>query len=149
MKRRTVIWLGSLLVGGLVAGASAGAIAAHGRGQAMMQRVAAGAIDEALDQAQVTPEQRAAIHGARDRLFTLAGDHWKARPARLEAVLALFEADQVDTDRLLALRRQIEEEHAKIADAVGQALVEAHDVLTAPQRKALADYVRAHRHPMH
>jgi hypothetical protein len=49
-----------------VAGASALAVAAHGRGPAMMQRVAAVAIDEALDQAQVTPEQRAKIHGARD-----------------------------------------------------------------------------------
>ena len=149
MKRRTVIWLGSLLAGGFVAGASVFAVAAHGRGQPFMQRVAAVAIDEALDQAQVTPEQRAGIHGARDRLFTIMGDHWNARPARVEAILALFEAARVDSDRLVALRRQIEEEHAKIADAVGQALVEAHDVLTAPQRKAIADYVRAHRHPMH
>jgi hypothetical protein len=42
------------------------------------------------------------------RLFTVVGDHWKARPARLEAVLALFEADQVDPDRLLALGGRFE-----------------------------------------
>lgn len=63
MKRRTVIWLGSLLAGSLVAGASAVAMA--GQGDAPM------VIDEALHQAQATPEQRGAIHASGDRRAAL------------------------------------------------------------------------------
>ena len=38
-----------------------------------------------------------------------------------------------------------EAEHRQVADAISQALVDVHDVLTPAQRKAVADYVRAHR----
>jgi len=146
MTRRT--WLGVLAVPlvGLVAGA--GALAwAHGGGgmrHSMMKRFVASMLDDALDRAQVTPEQRTQVHAVRDRVFAGVEEHHKTRGARLEEALALFEADRVDPARVEALRRAREEHHAKMAGAIEQAIVEVHDILTAPQRKALADYVREH-----
>lgn len=149
MRRRTMIGLGVALAGIGLTGAAAFARPPHWMGDGMMRRFASAAIDEALDHAQVTPEQRATIHATRDRLFLIMEAHGKGRPARLHEVLALFEGDTVDAGRLQALRQEIEAEHGRIADAVGQALGEVHDVLTPTQRKALTDYVRARRHPMH
>ena len=108
----------------MLAGAAAIAGATHGR-ETMMRRMADAAIDGALDEAQASPEQRAAIHAARDRVFAVVEEHRKGRPARRDELLALFERDRLD-DRLPALRQQIESEHEKIA--------------------AVADYVRSHRH---
>jgi hypothetical protein len=48
-----------------------------------------------------------------------------------------------------ALHREAEAARARIRQAVHEAIVEAHDVLTPAQRKVVADYVRRHRfaHP--
>jgi Spy/CpxP family protein refolding chaperone len=147
MRRRAVIGLSVAAIGILVAGAGAFALA-HGPGrEAMMRRMAMAALDGALDEAQATPEQRAAIGAARDRVFVAIQDHRRDRQARLDEILTLFEGDRLD-DGLRAFRSQIEAEHGKIADALSAALVEAHAVLTPTQRKTLADYVRSHR-PMH
>ena len=147
MRRRTVIGLSVAAIGTLVAGACAFAVA-HGPGrEAMMRRMALAAIDGALDEAQASPEQRAAIRAACDRVLAAVQDHRRERPARLDGMLALFEGDRLE-DGLRALRGRIEAEHGKIADALSAALVEAHGVLTPAQRKVVADYVRNHR-PMH
>ena len=68
MRRRTVIGLVAGVIGSVAVGAAAMASAGHGR-EAMMRRMAAAAIDGALDEAQVSAEQRATIHTARDRVF--------------------------------------------------------------------------------
>jgi hypothetical protein len=107
--------------------------------------MATAAIDGALDEAQASAEQRAAIHAARDRVVAAIQDHRRERGARVDGMLALFEGERLD-DGLRALRRQIEAEHEKIADTVTAALVDAHAVLTSAQRKVVADYVRSHRH---
>jgi uncharacterized membrane protein len=145
MTRRT--WLAVLAVPllGLVAGA--GALAwAHGGGgrQGVMKRVVAAMLDDALDRAQVTPEQRAQIHAVRDRVWAAVDAHRQARGTRLEDALALFEADRVDPARLDALRRAREEDHQRIAATLEQAIVEVHGLLTPAQRRALADQVREH-----
>jgi hypothetical protein len=148
MKRRTVIGVSVAAMGILVAGAGALAVA-HGPGrEAMMRRMATAAIDGALDEALATPEQRAAIGAARDRVFAAIQDHRRDGQARLDTMLALFEGDRLD-DGLHALRTRIETEHGTIADALSAALVEAHGVLSPTQRKVVADYVRGHRlmHP--
>ena len=147
MKRRTVIGLSVAAIGTLVAGVGAFAVA-HGPGrEAMMRRMAIAAIDGALDEAQASPEQRAAIRAACDRVFASIQDHRRDRQARLDGMLTIFEGDRLD-DGLRALRGQIEAEHGKIADTLSAALVAAHGVLTPAQRKVVADYVRHHR-PMH
>jgi Spy/CpxP family protein refolding chaperone len=144
MRRRTVIGLAVGVIGSVAAGAVAVAATGHGR-EMMMRRMAVAAIDGALDEAQATPEQRAAIHAARDRVFSAVEEHRKGRHARLDDMLSLFESDRLG-DGLPALRQQIEGEHEKIAAAIGAALVDAHAVLTPAQRKTVAEYVRSHRH---
>ena len=147
MRRRTMIGLVVAVVGSVAAGAAAFAAAGHGRDM-MMRRMVIAAIDGALDEAAVTPEQRATIHAARDRAWAVIEEHRKGRQTRVNDMLALFESDRLG-DGLPAFRQQIEGEHDKIADAIGAALVDAHAVLTPAQRKTVADYVRSHRHGHH
>jgi Spy/CpxP family protein refolding chaperone len=64
-------------------------------------------------------------------------------------MLALFEADRIDAARVEAFRRQGEEEHRRVGDAIAQALGEIHDVLTPEQRRAVTSYVRSHRWMRH
>jgi Spy/CpxP family protein refolding chaperone len=155
MNRRTMIGLVAAAVAGTaVTGAGAFALAGHrmregGMREGMMRRMATAMIDDALDTAHVTPEQRETIHATRDRLFALMEEHRRTRRARLDEMLAAFEGEPLDTARLQALRQEVEAQHARLADAIGQALGEIHAALTPDQRKALADYVRAHRHPRH
>jgi protein CpxP len=117
---------------------------AHGGRPAIMKRVMSAMIDDALEAAQVTTEQRAAIHGVRDRVFAAVEQLRQNRSARMEEVLAAFEADTIDMTQLAAMRAQREEQHRQIADVITQAVIDTHAVLTPAQRKALADYVRAH-----
>ena len=147
MRRRTLIGLSVAAIGSVVAGATALA-AGHGAGrEAMMRRMAIAAIDGALDEAQASPEQRAAIRAACDRVLAAIQDHRRDRQARLDGMLTIFEGDRLD-DGLRAFRGQIEAEHRNIADTLSAALVEAHSVLTPAQRKVVVEYVRHHR-PMH
>jgi Spy/CpxP family protein refolding chaperone len=120
------------------------AFAHHGGREALMKRFVSSAIDDALAPAQPTPEQRAAIYAARDRAFASVEEHRKGRRAYIEEALALFEAEPADPARIQAFRERAAGEHERVREAISQAIVEAHDVLTAAQRKAVADYVRSH-----
>ena len=144
MTRRMTVGVLAVVTAGLVVGASAFAFA-HGARHGMMKRFVSAAIDDALDTAKVTAEQRTAIHATRDRVFAAFEQHRQTRKDRLAEVLTLFEADQVDPARVEALRQQGADEHRRMADAVSQAVIEVHDVLTPEQRRVLADYVRSHR----
>ena len=146
MKRRTLIGIAGAVVVSLVAGAAAYAVGAPGGRHPLMRRMVSAVLDEALDQAQVTPDQRARIYAARDRVFATLDQARQDRQSRRDDMLRLFESDQLDPGQLGALHQQGEAERQRIADAIGQALVEVHDVLTPTQRKAVADYVRAHDH---
>jgi Spy/CpxP family protein refolding chaperone len=146
LSRRTV--LGSLAAVMGVGLVTAVAAFAHGGGlgrPAMMKRIATAMIDEALEPASVTADQRAKIYAARDRAFAAFEAQRQTRGAHMAEALALFEADTVDPGRLATFRAQREAEHRQVADAVSQAIVDVHDVLTPVQRKAVADWIRAHR----
>jgi Spy/CpxP family protein refolding chaperone len=140
--------LGSVAVvaAGLVTGVAA---FGHGGGSGfrhgMMKRMASAMIDEALEPAQVTPEQRAKIYAARDRAFAAIEAQHQNRRTHMAEALALFEADVIDPSRVAAFRAQHEAAHRQVGDAITQAITEAHDVLTPVQRKAVADWIRAHR----
>jgi Spy/CpxP family protein refolding chaperone len=145
-SRRIVLGSVAVLGVGLVAAVAAFAHGGPGgRHGMLMKRFVSSLIDEALEPAQVTAEQRARIHAARDRAFAAVEAHRQARRSHLDEALSLFEADVVDAGRLAAFRAQREAEHRQVADAIAQALTEVHDVLTPVQRKAVADWVRAHR----
>ncbi|HSB62297.1 MAG TPA: periplasmic heavy metal sensor [Vicinamibacteria bacterium] len=150
MKRRTVIGLAAGVAVSLAAGAGAVAYGTHaGMRHGIMKRMIAAGLDEALDQAQVTPQQRATIHAARDRVFaSLEGVHADRRQ-HLEEVLGLFEAEQVDAARVEALHREAEAARERMRAVIHEAIVEVHGVLTPAQRKTLADHVRAHRFSHH
>jgi Spy/CpxP family protein refolding chaperone len=144
MKRRTIF--GLMTAGALGLVAAGGAMAyAHGGRHGMVKRMVAAAIDDALDQAKVTPEQRTVINGIRDRAFASLEQARTSRRAHLEEALQLFEADQVDPARVEAFHRQADEGRQRMRETIHEALVEAHAILTPAQRKAVTDYVRQHR----
>jgi Spy/CpxP family protein refolding chaperone len=147
MKRRTMFGLMTAGALGLVA-AAGGAVAygAHGGGRhAIMKRMVAAAIDDALDEAKVTADQRTQINQIRDRAFAAVEQARTSRHAHLEEGLRLFEADQVDPARVEAFHRQADEERQRMREAIHQAIVDVHGVLTPVQRRAVAEYVRNHR----
>jgi Spy/CpxP family protein refolding chaperone len=144
MKRRTMIGIAAGLTTTLLVGAGAVAVGAHGGRGHMMKRFVSSMIDDALDAAQVTPAQRTTIHQARDRAFAAVEAHRQDRRIRMEQGLALFEGDRLDPQAVHQFAQQREQEHRAVADAIGQALLDVHGVLTPVQRKALADYVRSH-----
>jgi len=146
MKRRTMFGLLAAGTVGLVAAGGAVAFGAHGGGRhAIMKRMVAAAIDDALDEAKVTPDQRITINQIRDRAFAAVEQARTSHRTHLEEGLRLFEADRVDPAQVEAFHRQGDEERGQMREAIHQAIVEAHDVLTPVQRRAIADYVRAHR----
>jgi Spy/CpxP family protein refolding chaperone len=146
MQRRTLFGLVTAGALGLVAAGAAVAYGTHGGGRhAFMKRIIVAAIDDALDEAKVTAEQRTALHGIRDRAFAAVEQVAEGRRTHLEEGLRLFEADQVDPARVEAFHRQGDEERQQVREAIHQAIVDAHGILTPDQRRAVADYVRHHR----
>ena len=150
MKRRTVLGLIAVPVVALATGAAALTAAwAHGPGGhgmhgRMMKRMVSAALDEALDQAGVTQDQRTAIHASRDRAFAALEAQTPDRGAHREKVLALFEADQIEPARLQALTAEMEQRHQAVRSAITQSIVEIHDTLTPAQRRVVAQFVRSH-----
>jgi Spy/CpxP family protein refolding chaperone len=137
-----LIGLGALaLVGG--AAATARAYAPEMRA-AFMKRMVSGRIDAALDAIHAAPAQRAAIHQSRDRIFdTIAKNHQGQDPAQhFEQALALFQADRIQPEKVQALRDQHLGRARVVADAVTEAIHEAHDSLTPQQRQELVAYLR-------
>jgi Spy/CpxP family protein refolding chaperone len=137
-----------ILAAGAVSVAAVGAAAFGGHGparHAIGRRVMAAVVDEALDRAKASAEQRAAIHAARDRVLVAIEAERAAHRGRVQEGLALFEAETLDPARVEALQRDAEAARGRVREAVRQALVEAHGVLTAEQRRAVADFVREHR----
>jgi Spy/CpxP family protein refolding chaperone len=146
MKRRTVFGLITAGAVGLAAAGGAVAYGAHSGGRhAFMKRMVVAAIDDALDEAKVTPDQRARINEIRDRALAAVEQARAGRHAHLEEGLRLFEADQVDPGAVDAFHRQADEERQRMRETIHQAIVDVHGVLTPAQRRAVADYVRQHR----
>lgn len=149
MTRRTIVAgvAGAVLT--LMAGGAAlvaGRAFAHGPGgphAGMMKRMVSAALDEALAQANVSAEQRTAIHASRDRAFAALASQWPDRRAHREQVLALFEGDRLDAAQLQAVHAQMEQQRQVMHGAIAQAIVEIHDTLTPDQRKVVAAYVRS------
>ena len=150
LSRRGILGVVAIVATGLVTGVAAFAHSGGGAGfrHGMMKRMATAMIDEALEPAQVTPEQRTKIYAARDRAFAAVEAQHQTRQSYMAEALALFEADTVDAGRLATFRAQHEAEHRQVADVIAQSLTEVHDVLTPVQRRAVADWIRTH-HPGH
>jgi len=147
MKRswKIGIALAGVVVVALVAG---GAALASGRmhGDFMKRRVTRH-IDDALDAVAATAAQRDAVHAARDHVFATMAETHAAERGDLAEALTLWQADRIDPAALSALRARHQAAAKKTGDAIVQALSDAHDTLTAPQRQKLATYLRAHQPP--
>ena len=147
MTRRMWIALGTVPVLAVLTGAAAfnaWGHGPHGRHGWMMQRMVSSALDEALDQAGVTAEQRTAIHASRDRAFAAIAADAPDRSAHREQMLALFEADQIDPAQVQAVHAGMEQRHQAVRTAITRAIVEIHDTLTPEQRRSVAQFVRSH-----
>jgi hypothetical protein len=120
------------------------AFAHHGGREAMMKHFVSSAIDDALAPAQPTPEQRAAIYAARDRAFAMLEEHRKGPPRPHRGSARALRGGAGRPRPYPGLPRAAAGEHERMREAISQAIVEAHDVLTPAQRKAVADYVRSH-----
>jgi Spy/CpxP family protein refolding chaperone len=144
LSRRTILGSVAVLGVGLVTALAAFAHGGPGGRHAVMKRFASSIIDEALEPAKVSPEQRTKIHAARDRAFAAVEAHHQTRRSTVDEALSLFEADVVDPGRLATFRAQREAQHRQVADAISQAITEVHDVLTPDQRKAVTAWIRTH-----
>lgn len=147
--RRTLkVGLVALLFAGLAGTAIVRSNAHAGWGgprSAIMKRFVNSAIDDVLDEAKVTPEQRTAIYASRDRVFTAFERSQRDRKSHAEEALLLFESDRIDNGKITALRTQHETEAKQIGDTVVQALTEVHDVLNPAQRKIVTQHIRSFR----
>jgi Spy/CpxP family protein refolding chaperone len=130
----------------LLATLAGGAALASGRGpEHFAKRRVTRHIDAALDAVQATPQQRAAIHAARDHVFdSMAATH-QDRAGEMAQALALWQADKLDETKVTALRARHVANAQKVGDAIVQAVHDAHDALTADQRQKLAAYAKSHR----
>ena len=113
-------------------------------GGPMMKRMIAARLDEAIAQANVTADQQAAIHAARDRAFAALDAQAHDPRAARDQVLSLFEGDRLDVTQLQALQAQMEQGREQVRAAIAQAIVDIHDTLTPDQRRIVAEYVRTH-----
>jgi Spy/CpxP family protein refolding chaperone len=146
MKRRWFIGGIAAMGVAVIGAASALAVGGHPGRHGMMKRFVNAAIDDALDAAKATPEQRTRIREATDRALAAVDTHMGDRHARLDDVLRAFESDRLDPAAFAAMRARQEDEHRRVADAIQAAVMEAHDTLTPEQRRAVADWIRQHRH---
>jgi Spy/CpxP family protein refolding chaperone len=147
MKRSSKIAIG--LAGALVVALAAGSAAlASGHGHdAFVKRRITRHIDQALDAVAANGAQRNAVYAARDHVFATLEESHKAERGDFEEALKLWEADRLDAGQLATLRARHQAAAKRAGDAVVQALSDAHDALTAEQRRKLGDYLRAHRPP--
>jgi Spy/CpxP family protein refolding chaperone len=102
-------------------------------------------IDGALEAAKATAQQRTTIERARDRVFAAIEKSHEGRRQHMEKVMALFEADRIDAAQVQALRAEHDAAARADGDAILAAISESHDTLEPSQRKAVADYLRAHK----
>lgn len=112
---------------------------------AIMRRIASAHIDEALDQAKASPEQRQKVGEIKERLFRTLEDSRRGHRGDMDEALRLFTADQLDRGKMAQLRKARQAEMDRVGDAVEQAISDVHAVLTPAQRKVVADYVAQHR----
>lgn len=147
MKRswKIAIAMAGLVVVALVVGGAAMASGHFHEG--FVKRRVTRHIDAALDAVGADAAQRNAVHAARDHVFAAIDQAQAAHQADLATAIGLWESDRPDPAQIAALRARHQAAAQQTGDAIVQALLDAHDALTAPQRHQLADYLRAHKPP--
>lgn len=112
----------------------------HGRGGHDPERMAAFVtdhVDDALDDLDATPDQRARIHAVKERLLAAGAKAREGRKAAHGALLAEWKSEAPDRARLHALVDERVEEMRALAHEAVDAGVEVHGVLAPEQRAKL------------
>jgi Spy/CpxP family protein refolding chaperone len=139
---------GLLVAGGAVALAGfaggCGHHGGHGRDPAAVAAFVTDRVDDALDDVDATPEQRARVHAVKDRLLAAAQEARGKRGEHRAELLAAWRSEQPDAARLHALVDQHADELRALAHQAVDGAIEVHDTLTPAQREKLA--TKAERH---
>jgi Spy/CpxP family protein refolding chaperone len=106
----------------------------HGRDPAQLAAFVTDRVDDALDDVDATPEQRARIHEIKDRLLAAGQAARGDRKAMHDAVVGEWRASAPDAAKLHALVDERAEAMKAFAHQAVDAAVEAHAVLTPEQR---------------
>src|SRR5262245_1798899 len=143
MNRRSIIVVTSVLL----AFAAVGGVALAGGhfGPGHHEEGWVSHVDRALTVVRATPAQREAIYAARDQVVDAVKQMHDGTHGDMDKLLDLFTAEQVDRAKLQAMRGDLLKGMGQVADAALQALSDAHDVLTAPQRNKLVAQFRQHK----
>jgi len=118
----------------------------HGRDPAEVAAFVTGRVEDALDDLDATPDQRARILAVKDRLLEAAKGLHGDRAGTHDALLAAWKAETPDRAALDALVDRRAGEMTAFAHQLVDAGVEVHAILTPEQREKLARKVeRWHR----
>jgi periplasmic protein CpxP/Spy len=110
----------------------------HGRDPAAMAAFVTGRVDDALDDVDATPEQRARVHAVKDRLLESVRTAREQRGADHAELLAAWRSPTPDAAALHArVDERLDALRAMAHQAVDGAL-EVHQTLTPDQRERLA-----------
>lgn len=113
----------------------------RGMGEWMRARVLA-QVEDALDAAKATPEQRKAVQAEVETLLAQLKRDPKERMQWLDQGLALLRSDKPDAKTVQALLQQHLSRRQQHAAQLGAALLRLHGLFSGDQRKAIATYVR-------
>ena len=103
-------------------------------------------VDDALDDVDATPDQRARIHAVKDRMLAAAQRLHAERQQTHDALLAEWKSATPDAAKLHALVDARAEEMKKLAHEAVDAGIEVHGILTPEQREKLTKKIeRWHR----
>jgi Spy/CpxP family protein refolding chaperone len=118
----------------------------HGRDPAEVAAFVTDRVDDALDDVEATPEQRAQIHAVKDRMLAAGLQTREARKATHDAIFAEWKSASPDAAKLHALVDARAEEMRAFAHQAVDAGVEVHGILAPEQREKLTKKVeRWHR----
>ncbi len=118
----------------------------HGRDPAQLAAFVTDRVDDALDDLDATPDQRARVHALKDRLLAAGKDAHAGHDEARAALLAEWKADAPDRTKLHALVDARVEALRKLGHEAVDAGVEVHGVLTPEQRAKLTKKIeRWHR----
>lgn len=120
----------------------------EGMGPPPMMMLGGAHLDRMLDVASASAEQRTQIKAIQDAARAdLRALHESARPLH-EQMAAAFTQPTVDARAVEALRQQMLAQHDKASQRTMQAMLEVSRVLSADQRKAIAEHMAQHRAAM-
>lgn len=96
--------------------------------------------DEAMATLDLAPAQRQSLEGARDHLRTVLAENHRLAADQRQRALDVFLADSWNQTAVTGLRAERDAALGRLGDALVQAFVTAHGVLTPLQRARLVEW---------